>query len=174
MSDAFLGEIRMFAGNYAPVNWVLCNGQLLSISQYSPLFTVLGTTYGGDGVNTFAVPDMRGRLPVQFGQGPGLTARTLGANGGSETVVLSTTQMPAHGHTMQASTNPASATDPNGNVLATVTGTFYELATAANNLKNMSAQTVGAVGGGAGHNNMMPTLAVNFIMCTAGVFPPQQ
>ncbi len=97
MSDAFLGEMRMFAGNYAPVNWVLCNGQ-----------------------------------------------------------------------------NPASTTDPNGNVLATVTGTFYELATAANNLKNMSAQTVGAVGGGAGHNNMMPTLAVNFIMCTAGVFPPQQ
>lgn len=149
MSDPFVGEIRMFAGDYAPEGWALCNGQLLSVSQYQTLFALLGTTYGGDGSSTFALPDMRGRLPVHFGQGTGLTPRTLGASGGSETVALSTAQMPSHGHTMQASADPASTTDPSGNVLAKVTGTFYELAASANNLKAMADQAVGAVGGGA-------------------------
>jgi len=115
--DNYLGEVRIFAGNYAPEGWQFCNGQSLSVSEYQALYSLIGTTYGGDGVNTFALPDLRGRVPVGVGSGPGLTPRVLGQSGGSEEVALVESQIPAHGHNLTVNTSEASTATPSQNML---------------------------------------------------------
>lgn len=172
MSDPYVGEIRMFAGSYAPQGWELCQGQLLSIEENEVLFYVLGTTYGGDGQTNFALPDLRGRVPVHAGAAPGLTQRVPGESGGVERVTLTQQQMPAHTHALSASGNAADATrDASNGVPAVVAGTnIYGPVTTPGAMK---ANVISAAGGGLPHDNMAPYLCVNFIISLYGVFPPQ-
>lgn len=172
MAESYVGEIRMFAGNFAPEGWAFCNGQLLSISEYETLYTLIGTTYGGDGQNTFALPDLQGRVPVHAGQGPGISRiYVLGEQVGTETVTLTTSQMPAHTHLLTASAAPATSVSPQGQVVAASGGAQLYLddvpATA------MQAGSVGVTGGGYPHENMPPYLATSFIISLFGVFPTQ-
>lgn len=178
MSNPFIAEIRIFAGNFAPRGWAFCQGQIMSIAQNTALFSLLGTTYGGNGQTTFGLPDLRGRVPIQQGQGPGLSPRTLGEVGGTETVTLISTQMPAHNHTIGASTSPGNIANPSNNTLAvgqvTVNGgtelvNMYVGSTAPNVALN--AQTAGVAGGSQPHNNMQPFLAINYIIALQGIFP---
>lgn len=168
MSQQFLGEIRMFAFDFPPRGWALCNGQLLSIAQNSALFALLGTTYGGNGVNTFALPNLQGRVPVHVGQGPGLTPRAQGEVLGAESVTLFASQMPQHAHALAASDALADRTDPSGAVPARAgsplwrSGAVTPLATGANSLP---------AGGAQPHANMMPFLVVQFAIALQGVFP---
>lgn len=175
MSNPFLGEVRMFGGNFAPRGWALCNGAQLSIAQNSALFSLLGTTYGGDGQTTFALPDLRGRLPIHQGSGAGLTARTMGETGGTETVTLATSQLPQHSHPLNASTDPASLVGPDGGVPATPSGgatPFLYAVPGTSTLQPVTlAPTVQPDGGGQPHSNMMPSLCVTFIIALEGVFP---
>jgi len=174
MSDPFIGEIRMFAGNFAPRGWQFCQGQILAIAQNTALFSILGTTYGGNGQTTFALPDLRGRYPMQQGQGPGLTPRTLGEQGGTENVTLLTTQMPAHNHTLGAFNAGATSSTPAGQVMA---GAFDNSTQADVNAyagtpnTTMNPQAIGAAGGSQPHNNMSPYLCLNFIIATEGIYP---
>ncbi|MDF2629719.1 MAG: phage tail protein [Symbiobacteriaceae bacterium] len=171
MSDMYIGEIRMFAGTFAPMGWALCNGQLLSISEYEALFSLIGTTYGGDGQTNFAVPDLRSRIPVHMGQNPSTgTTYNLGAAGGVETVTVTTNQMPAHTHTAYAQSEPGSNSEPSGAVWASSTIKQFT-ATAPN--AAMNAGLLSPVGGNQPHDNMMPFLAVNFIIALEGEYPPQ-
>jgi microcystin-dependent protein len=173
MSTPFIAQISMFGGNFAPRNWAFCNGQILSIAQNSALFSLLGTTYGGNGQTTFALPDLRGRVPMQWGQGPGLSPRTLGEQGGTENVTLIQSQMPAHNHTAtttsNASSSPATDTLPNGNFLAE--GNNYSNTSDAQMNANAVQVTVGVTGGSQPHNNMQPFLAISFIIALQGIFP---
>jgi len=171
--DAYIGDIRLFAGSFAPVGWILCNGTLLSISEYDTVFAIIGTTYGGDGVTTFAVPDLRGRLPVGQGNGPGLTPRVLGQTFGSESVTLLTTQIPLHTHTWMASTAAATASSPAANVFAqNGTDSIYtSLPASGPQPQVLNAASVLSAGGTQPHDNIMPTTAINYIMCLAGIFP---
>jgi len=174
MSEAYTGEIRMFAGNFAPRQWAYCDGQLLAISQNNALFSLLGTTYGGDGRTTFALPEMRGRLPVHHGTGSGLSNRPLGLRFGEENVTLNTNQMPNHRHTYNASTNIANSPNPGNDVLASQDdGDLPYAAQPAEptNLQNMNSQTLAMAGGGQPHNNMMPYLSISFIICLFGIYP---
>jgi microcystin-dependent protein len=177
MSDFFLGEIRMFGGNYAPSQWAFCNGQTMNISQYQALFALIGTTFGGNGVQTFALPNLQGRLAVGQGQGLGLTNRLLGQSGGEENVTLLTTNLPQHIHTLNASTVNVSTSVISNTVLP---GTF----TAGNNFytkndgstpapipKNLVAGSTTMTGSGQPHSNLMPTLCVSFIIALYGIFP---
>jgi microcystin-dependent protein len=164
MSEPFIGEIQMFAGNFAPRAWAFCNGQILSIAQNTALFSILGTTYGGNGTTTFALPDLRGRVPMHTGQGPGLTNRNLGEQGGTEAVVLSQQELPAHTHTLNGSTGAVNTTRPTGAVPAK--GGSYST---ANPDTQMAAP--GVVGNNQPHDNMPPTLAVSFIISLQGIFP---
>ena len=170
MSDPFIAEIIMFGGNFAPRSWAFCNGQLLPIAQNTALFSLLGTTYGGDGQTTFGLPGLQGRAPMHPGRGPGLTPRNLGEKGGEETVTLTTTQIPNHTHTLTASSATAGDSAPEGNVLANATrrDDVYGPAT---NLGNMAASSVGNTGGNEAHENMQPSLAVNFIIALQGTYP---
>jgi microcystin-dependent protein len=168
MSEPFLGEIKMFGGNFAPRGYAMCWGQTLSIAQNTALFSILGTTYGGDGQTTFALPDYRGRVPMAWGQGPGLAPRTLGERSGTENVTLISTQMPAHNHGLNAATEDATSKSPTGNVLATTGGSAYivgPIDTA------MNPASIGIAGGNQPHNNMQPYLVVTFIIATEGIFP---
>jgi microcystin-dependent protein len=177
--DPILGEIRIFAGSFAPVNWNFCDGSLLNLSEYEVLFTLINTTYGGNGTTNFAVPDLRGRLPIGQRSGPGLTTRPLGLNGGTEAVTLTTAEIPAHSHLVKASmattasvTNPSDSTYLGPVVVPGETGYGYvsNVAGAVNNvLDNSVIQPF--VGGGQAHDNMMPSMAINFIICTAGSWP---
>lgn len=170
MSDPFLGEIRIFAGNFAPRGWALCDGQLLAISQYDALFSLFGTIYGGDGRTTFGLPDLRGRLPVHMGQGPGLSSRPIGQKGGAEQVSLVANQVPAHRHALNASTNVATQTSPENNFLAqsTAMDAYVEDPPAT----ALDAASVGGSGQGSlQHNNTQPFLCVYFIVALAGVYP---
>ncbi|MDR3527381.1 MAG: tail fiber protein [Rhizomicrobium sp.] len=177
MSNSYLGQIVMFGGNFAPQNFAFCNGQLLSISQNTALFSLLGTTYGGDGIQTFALPDLRSRLPIHEGQGTGLSLYTIGQNGGVPSVTLQTGQIPSHNHSLNATTANASANVVNGNVPAQpTTGTppiFY--AQAASGVSPTVVALAGGVCGQAGqnlpHDNMMPSLCITFLIATAGPFP---
>ena len=178
MSEAFIGEIRAFAGNYAPAGWALCNGQLESIAQNQALFTLLGTTYGGDGQTTFALPDLRGRLPVGQGQGPGLSPYTIGQRAGTESVTLLQNQLPAHNHLVQASTATGNVSAPGPSVVPAApdapsqTETFYAVpGTSAVNPVTMLAAAIGPTGNGLPHENRMPTLTVSFIIALNGIFP---
>ncbi len=170
MSAAYMGEIRVFAGTFAPQNWALCNGQSLAISQNDALYALLGTTYGGDGVNTFNLPDARGRVPVGQGNGPGLTTRVLGQVYGTETVTLTTASMPAHSHSVQVSNTAANLNTPSGQMIGQ--GYHYLLSTTpATNTGTLLPQAVSSVGGNQPHDNMMPFLCLNFILCLQGIFP---
>jgi len=169
MSEPFVGEIRMFAGTFAPRGWAFCDGQLLAVSQNDALFSLLGTIYGGDGRTTFGLPDMRGRLPVHAGTGPGLSPRRLGERAGSENVTLTVNQLPSHSHPLQASAEPASTPAPAAGVLAeTVSDRVYRPGAAD---VNMASTAVSNVGGSRSHTNLMPFLCVHFIIALFGIFP---
>jgi microcystin-dependent protein len=168
MSNPYVGEIRLFAGNFAPLNWMLCQGQQISISENETLFNLIGTTYGGDGQTTFALPDLRGRVPVHQGQGPGTSARTLGEVGGSEAVTLLAGQLPAHTHTLKGSTAAATGATPGGALLAATGVNSYDPSPGTT---PMAASGIGHSGGGQPHENMAPTLAVNYIISLFGIYP---
>jgi microcystin-dependent protein len=181
MSNPYLGQIIAVGFNFVPVGYVACNGQLLDISNNDVLYTLLGTTYGGDGVNTFAVPNLNGRLAVGAqGQGPGLSNYPLGTQAGTETVTLNTLQLPTHGHTatapLQAVTTGTASSNPVGKFPATspVKKPYAAAATAGATL-NPQALTaaMGATGSSQAHSNMQPVLAMNFIIATEGYYPPQ-
>ena len=177
MSDQFLAEIRMFGCNFAPKGWALCNGQLLPISQNTALFSLLGTTYGGDGKSTFALPNLQGMAPLHAGQGPGLSLYDLGQTGGEQAITLLDSEMPAHQHFLTATTDRANTTTSTGNELGTgaagppnqvTTGMFY-----SNNAANtaLSFQALAIAGASLPHNNMMPYLTLTFCIAMQGIFP---
>ena len=168
MSEPFVGEIRMFAGNFAPRGWALCDGQLLAVSSNDALFSLFGTIYGGDGRTTFGLPDLRGRVPVHSGSGPGLSPRSIGQKSGSESVTLTSTQLPTHTHSLQGSTDPATTPDPSGNVFARTSGDVYGSDFSAS---DMNGAAVSNRGGNQSHTNLMPFQVVNFIVALVGVYP---
>jgi microcystin-dependent protein len=165
MSSPFIGEIRLVGFNYAPVGWAPCDGRLLPISQYDALFALLGTTYGGDGQTTFALPDLRSRVPLHQGNG-----HVLGETAGAETVTLTTDQLPSHGHVPQ-SNSAGTATGPAGNVWAN--SAALQFAPSSSPLQPMNQGAVGSAGGGQPHDNMPPFQAVNFVIALEGIFPTQ-
>lgn len=164
MSEPFLGEIMIVGFNFAPRGWALCNGQLLPIAQNQSLYSLLGTTYGGDGRTSFALPDLRGRTPIHFGNG-----HTLGQKSGEETHTLAATEMPAHTHAVQASPTAADTPLPGGNLPGTTAAA--DVYNAANNVENMSAAAVANNGSGQAHANMQPYLTLNFCIALRGLFP---
>lgn len=167
MADPFVAEIRMFTGNFAPTGWAFCNGQILPLSQNTALFALLGTTYGGDGESTFALPNIQGRAPMFWGQGPGLSNHDLGEPGGQQNVTLDQSTMPAHAHNLFDS-RPATNSAPTGaNILAVANTNVYAPAA---DLEPMADQQAG---GGQPHNNMQPFLALSFIIALQGIFPPR-
>jgi microcystin-dependent protein len=172
MADPFVAEVRIFAGNFPPTGWAFCNGQLMPISQNTALFSLLGTTYGGDGKSTFALPDLQGRAPMHPGDGPGLTPRVLGEAAGQPAVTLLESEMPVHSHTTSAQTTPASAFAPsNTTILArSVGGNAYGTGTPDAVLASTAIQPAG---GSQPHNNMQPFLVLNFVIALQGIFPPR-
>lgn len=172
MSEPFIGEIRMFAGNFAPRGWALCDGQLLAVSQNDALFSLLGTIYGGDGRTTFGLPDLRGRLPMHTGTGPGLSPRNMGSKIGSETVNLtSANQVPSHNHDMRVSSAAGTQNTPSGGFLASSPGVRLFRPTPPVGIP-LATDTVGSSPGGSqSHTNVMPYLCVNFIIALLGVYP---
>ena len=172
MANPYVGEIRMFAGNFPPQGWLFCDGSLLPISQFEVLFTLIGSTYGGDGQQTFGLPDLRGRVPIHQGQGAGLSNRTIGSPGGVEMVTLNLPQIPNHAHALQASTDSASpASAPVGSLVANAGTTNIYAGVAPSN--NMSTTAVGAAGGSQPHNNLAPYQCVSYIISLFGIFPSQ-
>lgn len=171
MSEPFLSEIRIFAFSFPPRGWAQCDGQILPISQNQALFSLLGTSFGGDGETNFALPDMRGRAPINFGHGSGLSSRPLGSRGGQATVALTVQQMPAHEHTLNASPDPASAlTAQGGNKLPSRPQPGFNNFGDTPNADGHPDQVSGT-GAGAGHNNLQPYQAVNFCIALQGLFP---
>lgn len=176
MEEAYIGSIVLFSGNYAPNNWAFCNGQLLNINQNTALFSIIGTTYGGDGQTTFALPDLRGRVPMHFGNGPGLTPRILGEKAGYENVTLTTAQMPAHNHEVVSvlhANEEANSEDPTNRFMAGTSSPSFN--SSANVVMNSGAVTnqVSVVGQSSSHTNMQPYLGLNFIICLYGLYPPR-
>jgi microcystin-dependent protein len=173
MADPFVAEIRIFPFNFAPRGWAWCNGQLLPISQNTALFSLLGTTYGGDGKSTFALPNMQGNAPMHPGQGPGLSLHDLGEMGGSQFVTLIESEMPAHSHTVGAQNNPlGGVATPTGNTLnRPASGNLFT--TNINPVGQMAFQDLTPAGGSLPHNNMMPYLTLYFNIALQGVFPPR-
>lgn len=169
MSDNYIGEIRMTGFYFAPVGWALCNGQLLSIADYSALFTLLGTTYGGDGQNTFALPDLRGRAPLH--RSISGTPISLGQMGGVETVTLDASQMPPHVHPIMTANDTVHYADPAGKVLGAIEQGGSNAYHAPDNSATLSAASLTSAGGGQPHNNMQPYLVTNFIIALEGIFP---
>jgi microcystin-dependent protein len=174
MADPFVAEIRIFAGNFAPLGWALCNGQLMPISQNTALFSLLGTYYGGDGRVTFALPNLQGSVPVGQGQGPGLTDRFLGESGGEPTVTLITSEMPGHNHLGQGSTEDATLKVPGPTVYLgrSKAGTIYQSNTGSSPVQ-MNFQQLGLTGNSLPHQNMQPYLTLCYIIALQGVFPPR-
>ena len=173
MADPYVAEIRIFPFNFAPKGWAFCDGQLLPLSQNTALFSLLGTTYGGDGKSNFALPNMQGNAPMAPGQGPGLSLHDLGETGGSETVTLLQTEMPQHPHTVESVPGnfAANTNVPTGNAFGKASqGNPY---TAAANMTNMALQTIGIVGSSLPHNNMQPYLTLSFCIALQGVYPPR-
>ncbi|MBH8567413.1 phage tail protein [Microvirga sp. STS02] len=181
MSTPYIGQVIAVGFNFAPVGYVACNGQLLQIAEYETLFTLIGTTYGGDGITTFAVPNMNGRLAVGAqGQGPGLSSYPLGTTVGTENVTLTTSQLPVHGHTanapLQAVTTGTASAGPVGKFPATspIAKPYAAAATAGATLSPQAlTATLGVTGGSQPHSNLQPSLAMNFIISTEGIYPPQ-
>jgi microcystin-dependent protein len=174
MGQPYVGELRMFGGSFAPSGWKTCDGQLLPISQYDTLFNLIGTTYGGDGQSTFALPDLHGRVPVHNGTLPGGSTYVLGQNGGTQNVTLTTQQIPAHNHPVVATTTGQTLSPLNAipaQPASAQSGTaIYDAATPATNL---TANSVGTAGGSQPHENMQPWLAITFIISMFGIFPTQ-
>lgn len=169
MSEPFIAEIRIFAGNFAPRSWAFCNGQLLPISQNTALFSLIGTSYGGDGRTTTGLPDLKGRAPMHAGRGPGLTPRVLGEKLGVAEVTVFETQMPNHNHSIMAAPDPGEEPGPGGNSLArSVGGSAY--ANAAN-MVPLDPNALPPVGGGGEHGNIQPRLGLNFIIALQGTYP---
>lgn len=174
MSSPFLGEVRLFGFGFAPVGWRACDGSLIGIAQNEALFALLGTTYGGDGQTTFALPDLRGQLPVHCGAGPGLSPRTLGGSGGAESVPLTGDQLPPHGHAITATTASAGTDTPSASVqLGAVIDDALYTSGPAGTASVMSSESSLHAGGSQPHDNLMPTLAVQFCIAMEGVFPSQ-
>ena len=169
MPEPYVGEIRMFGGSFAPAGWAFCNGALMPISENDTLFTLIGTTYGGDGQETFALPDLQGRVPMHQGTLSGVTS-TIGEKAGVESVTLTTNQIPVHNHNVLASTTPAVATTPGGNAPALGTGQIYTSAISATLL---NSNTLAGTGGSQPHENVQPYLCISFIISLFGVFPTQ-
>jgi microcystin-dependent protein len=172
MSEPFLAEIRIVPFNFAPRGWAFCDGQVLPIAQNTALFSLLGTTYGGNGQTTFALPDLRGRAPMHPGNGPGLTPRMLGETGGSETVTLTAAQMPAHSHFLRGATSAATTSQPGNALPAVATEDTYQ-AVGTKTPAPMHSQAMGAAGSGQPHNNLQPYLTLSFIIALQGIFPPR-
>ncbi len=164
MAQPYVGEIRMFAGNFAPAGWMFCEGQLLPISENETLFQLIGTTYGGDGESTFALPDLRGRVPVHQGNG-----FILAETGGAEEITLTISQIPSHSHAFLASTNPGSQANPGGNV--TAQNTLVQLYAEDVPTVNMGINAISPIGGSQPHTNFQPYLCVDFIISLFGIFP---
>lgn len=172
MSDPFVGEIRMFGGSFAPAGWAFCAGQLMPISENDTLFNLIGTTYGGDGQETFGLPDLQGRIPIHAGQGPGISQNyQLGEKAGVESVTLTSQQIPIHNHAFVASTSAANSTTPVNQVIAQSAqrAVYYEAPTTT----ALAATAISPVGGSQPHDNMMPFLVVTFIISLFGIFPSQ-
>jgi microcystin-dependent protein len=174
MSNPFVAEIRIFTGNFAPTGWAQCNGQLMPISQNTALFSLLGTTYGGDGKSNFALPNLQGSAPMQQGQGPGLSLRDLGETAGEQSVTLLQTEMPSHKHGAQTGPNSDSAV-PTNNAWGTGQKGFGQVYAASATPTNVNMSPIGLSisGGNQPHNNMMPFLGLTFIIALQGVFPPR-
>lgn len=166
MAQPYVGEIRMFAGNFAPAGWMFCEGQLLPISEYETLFNLIGTTYGGDGQSTFALPDQRGRIPLHFGNG-----FTLAETGGAEEITLTVSQIPAHSHPLLATSTTATQQNVTGNVYAQAS--LFNPYININPNVPMAPAAVSSVGGSQPHNNFQPYLCVDFIISLFGIFPSQ-
>ena len=178
MTDAYVGEIRWlpYVRSTPPNAWLFCNGSQLPISNYEVLFTLIGTTYGGNGVTTFGLPDLRGRVPLHYGQGTGLATYPLGAASGTEEVTLLSSQLPGHSHFMTASSAAANNATPTANcTLGAIdpSDTLYTSGHGATPVANLSPQSVSATGGNLPHENCAPTLAINAYICFAGIFPSQ-
>lgn len=173
MADPFVAEIRIFPFNFAPKGWAFCDGQLMPISQNTALFSLLGTTYGGDGKSTFALPDLEGRAPMHPGQGPGLSLHDLGETGGSETVTLLASEIPAHSHAVMAAASPGNLNAPGSDrgIARSQGGSAYIADTSG--LVTMAPQALTPAGASLPHNNMMPYLTFNFNIALQGVFPPR-
>ena len=165
MSEPFMSEIKLVSFNYPPKSWALCNGQFLPINQNQALFALLGTTYGGNGQTTFALPDLRGRAPLHMGSG-----HTLGERAGQSANTINIQQLPTHTHTLQGSSNTGSVQDAANNVFGTVPGRIY---TDPTNVTTLTPQTVTSVGGSQPHQNMQPYLVLNFCIALQGIFPSQ-
>jgi microcystin-dependent protein len=170
MADPFVAEIRIFPFNFAPRGWAWCDGQLMPLSQNTALFSLLGTTYGGDGKSNFALPDLQGRAPMHPGQGPGLSLHDLGESGGSETVTLLESEIPAHSHTLRGSSLISDSPTPAGNTLARFPNAYQ---TSTGGLVSMAAESLAPAGGDQPHNNLMPYLTFYFCIALQGVFPPR-
>jgi microcystin-dependent protein len=172
MTEPYIGEIRMFAGNFAPRGWAFCDGQLLAVSTNDALFSLLGTIYGGDGRTTFGLPDLRGRLPIHFGSGPGLTPRNIGVKAGDEQVTLTTNQLPAHSHQpLKASAEPADDANPTGKSLANTSYDLYIQNPIPASITNLHDSAITKVGGSQSHSNLQPFLCVHFIIALVGIYP---
>ena len=175
MSEPFVGEIRMFAGNFAPRGWAFCDGQLLAVSQNDALFSLVGTIYGGDGRTTFGLPDLRGRIPIHAGTGPGLSPRNLGSRSGTENVTLTVNNLPSHKHNVRANNFVG---DLNGDesiasnhVAAGSVNRVYTNAAIGTNNTNFHSSTITNTGGSQSHTNLMPSLCVHFIIALFGIYP---
>lgn len=169
--EGYIGEIRLFAGNFAPMNWAFCQGQLLNIAQYSALYAILGTQYGGNGSTNFALPDLQSRVVVGSGNGGGLTPRANGQKGGAETVALSTANLPAHNHPTQASTSIGNQTDPAGNLSLAGQGRNGTVKIYVDGAANAALAPTGNMGSNQAHENMPPWCGMNYIICLNGIFP---
>jgi len=172
MSEPFIAEVRIFAGNFAPRSWAFCDGQLLPISNNTALFSLIGTTYGGDGRTTTALPNLQGRVPMHPGRGPGLTSRRLGEKVGTETVTLSEAQIPSHAHTFRVQNTGGPPGGPNNtkSVAGSRTINAWQTNTSAN-LVDMASEALSTTGGGQAHTNVQPFLALNFIIALQGLYP---
>jgi microcystin-dependent protein len=168
--EGTIGAIIMFAGSFNPKNWAFCQGQIISIASNTALFSILGTNYGGNGTTTFGLPDLRGRVAIGAGQGPGLSNYVIGEMAGQESVTLLTSEMPAHTHTLQAVTEAGSSATPTSGMFAN-TGNLDREYAAPGTLTAMHSSAIGATGGGQSHNNVQPVLGMNFIICQYGIFP---
>jgi len=168
MADPFVAEVRILPFTFAPSRWALCSGQLMPISQNTALFSLLGTTYGGNGTSNFALPNLDGRVAMHPGQGPGLSLRNLGETGGSSSVTLNSTQMPLHTHTLNAQSSDGAVADPTNNALGNSAGLAYTSAAPSTTLSPLSSSNTG---GSLPHNNMMPHLMLSYCIALQGVYP---
>jgi microcystin-dependent protein len=168
MSDPFIGQLMLFAGNFAPQGWALCDGQLLAISQNQALFSILGTTYGGNGTTNFALPDLRGRAPIHMGQGPGLSNYVEGEVGGSEGVTLTVGEMPSHNHLVRAEGGDGNTSSPSGSIPSKTTSSNYSNAAPS---VQMNPGMIDAAGGNQPHENRAPFLVLNWCIALIGIFP---